>query len=178
MFGHATGDKLLIEVAHRVQAAARGAVVALLSGDEVGLIIDGKAALSGHRAGRTAFGGDRQGIAYRRQIGANRPHHRHLGLSAQWRGRGIIASQCRCGPVPRQGEVAPRFPEMGEWILRKACREAASWPRPLQSAVNLSPAQFVQGDVVSLVHAILIGQYAALVGRGNPNVMEPMRKTG
>ena len=67
---------------------------------------------------------------------------------------------------------------MGEWIPRKACREAASWPRPLQSAVNLSPAQFVQGDVVSLVHAILIGQYAALVGRGNPNVMEPMRKTG
>jgi diguanylate cyclase (GGDEF)-like protein len=42
VFGHATGDKLLIEVAHRVQAAARGAVVALLSGDEVGLIIDGK----------------------------------------------------------------------------------------------------------------------------------------
>src|SRR5512137_1637637 len=42
VFGHATGDKLLIEVAGRIQASARGGVVARLSGDEFGLIIDGK----------------------------------------------------------------------------------------------------------------------------------------
>ena len=46
--------------------------------------------------------------------------------------------------------------EMGEWILREACREAASWPKPLQIAVNLSPAQFVHGDLVGLVHSILL----------------------
>jgi len=46
--------------------------------------------------------------------------------------------------------------ELGEWILREACREAASWPRHLQIAVNLSPAQFMQGDVVNLVHSILL----------------------
>jgi EAL domain-containing protein (putative c-di-GMP-specific phosphodiesterase class I) len=46
--------------------------------------------------------------------------------------------------------------EMGVWILREACREAASWPVPLQIAVNLSPAQFMHGDVVSLVHSILL----------------------
>ena len=46
--------------------------------------------------------------------------------------------------------------EMGEWILREACREAASWSMPLQIAVNLSPAQFMHGDVVSLVHSILL----------------------
>ena len=46
--------------------------------------------------------------------------------------------------------------ELGEWILREACREAASWPRHLQIAVNLSPAQFMRGDVVSLVHSILL----------------------
>ena len=34
--------------------------------------------------------------------------------------------------------------ELGEWILREACREAASWAKPLQVAVNLSPAQFLQ----------------------------------
>jgi EAL domain-containing protein (putative c-di-GMP-specific phosphodiesterase class I) len=45
---------------------------------------------------------------------------------------------------------------MGEWILREACKEAASWPKPLQIAVNLSPAQFMHGDVVGLVHSILI----------------------
>jgi predicted signal transduction protein with EAL and GGDEF domain len=46
--------------------------------------------------------------------------------------------------------------EMGEWILREACREAASWPKPLQVAVNLSPVQFRHGDLPSLVHAILL----------------------
>jgi diguanylate cyclase (GGDEF)-like protein/PAS domain S-box-containing protein len=46
--------------------------------------------------------------------------------------------------------------EMGEWILRQACREAASWPKDLQIAVNLSPAQFLHGDLVGLVHSILL----------------------
>jgi diguanylate cyclase (GGDEF)-like protein/PAS domain S-box-containing protein len=45
---------------------------------------------------------------------------------------------------------------IGEWILRSACREAASWPRPLQIAINLSPVQFRHGDLPALVHAILL----------------------
>jgi diguanylate cyclase (GGDEF)-like protein/PAS domain S-box-containing protein len=45
---------------------------------------------------------------------------------------------------------------LGEWILREACREAASWQRPLQIAVNLSPVQFRHGDLPALVHAILL----------------------
>jgi diguanylate cyclase (GGDEF)-like protein len=45
---------------------------------------------------------------------------------------------------------------IGEWVLREACAEAASWPRPLQIAVNLSPAQFKQGDLPGLVHSILL----------------------
>ncbi|MBV8835806.1 MAG: diguanylate cyclase, partial [Alphaproteobacteria bacterium] len=35
--------------------------------------------------------------------------------------------------------------QIGEWVLREACREAASWARPLQIAVNLSPIQFRHG---------------------------------
>ena len=31
---------------------------------------------------------------------------------------------------------------IGEWVLREACREAASWPEPIGVCVNLSPAQF------------------------------------
>ncbi|MBN8981057.1 MAG: diguanylate cyclase, partial [Rhizobiales bacterium] len=42
VFGHEVGDRLLIEVSRRVQAAALGGVVARLSGDEFGLIIDGE----------------------------------------------------------------------------------------------------------------------------------------
>jgi diguanylate cyclase (GGDEF)-like protein len=45
---------------------------------------------------------------------------------------------------------------MGQWILREACREAASWPRPLQVAVNLSPVQFRHGDLPGLVHSLLL----------------------
>ena len=45
---------------------------------------------------------------------------------------------------------------MGEWILREACRQAASWPRPLHVAVNLSPVQFQHGDLPTLVHSILL----------------------
>ena len=44
----------------------------------------------------------------------------------------------------------------GEWALRAACREAASWPGGAQVAVNLSPAQFHHGDLPSLVHSVLL----------------------
>src|SRR6202030_825350 len=47
VFGHAVGDKLLIEVARRLQTSARGGVVARLSGDEFELIIDGKQPIAG-----------------------------------------------------------------------------------------------------------------------------------
>jgi EAL domain-containing protein (putative c-di-GMP-specific phosphodiesterase class I) len=45
---------------------------------------------------------------------------------------------------------------LGEWILRTACREAASWQRPLRIAINLSPVQFQHGDLPRLVHQILL----------------------
>ncbi|HET7850751.1 MAG TPA: EAL domain-containing protein [Pseudolabrys sp.] len=45
---------------------------------------------------------------------------------------------------------------LGQWILRTACREAAAWPRPLGIAVNLSPAQFHNGDLTNFVHETLL----------------------
>ncbi|MDO9411073.1 MAG: EAL domain-containing protein [Pseudolabrys sp.] len=45
---------------------------------------------------------------------------------------------------------------LGEWVLRTACREAASWPEKLHVAVNLSPVQFQHGDLPSLVHQVLL----------------------
>jgi diguanylate cyclase (GGDEF)-like protein/PAS domain S-box-containing protein len=46
--------------------------------------------------------------------------------------------------------------QIGEWVLREACREAASWPHPLRIAVNLSPVQFLHGDLAGLVHSMLL----------------------
>jgi diguanylate cyclase (GGDEF)-like protein len=46
--------------------------------------------------------------------------------------------------------------DIGEWVLREACREAASWPKPLNVAVNLSAIQFRHGDLPGLVHSVLL----------------------
>jgi diguanylate cyclase (GGDEF)-like protein/PAS domain S-box-containing protein len=45
---------------------------------------------------------------------------------------------------------------LGEWVLRKACVEAAAWGKPLSIAVNLSPLQLNQVNLPTLVHEILI----------------------
>ena len=237
VFGHAIGDKLLIEVARRIQAAARGGVVARLSGDEFGLIIDGKQPAAGRalaeqlseamskeflidgksvRTGLTTGisvfphnGGDaasllaNAGAALFRakaksrgsisvyepemdqQIRDRRVLHQDLSLAIkngelslyyqpQAIARHTVASSEVIGFEalarwlhPVRGFVPPSdfiplaeesglIVEMGEWILRQACREAASWPLPLQIAINLSPAQFMHGDVVGLVHSILL----------------------
>jgi len=237
VFGHAIGDKLLVEVAQRVQDAARGGVVSRLSGDEFGLIIDGKQPEAGQALAeqlaaaiavefqidgkpiRTALttgisvfphnGSDgasllanagaalfrakaksRGSITFYQpemdqQIRDRRVLHQELSLSIK---NGELSlyfqPQAASGPTvdsseiigfealarwqhPVRGFVPPSdfiplaeesglIVEMGEWILRQACREAASWPKPLQIAVNLSPAQFVHGDLVGLVHSILL----------------------
>ena len=44
---------------------------------------------------------------------------------------------------------------LGEWALRTACAEAATWPGDLKVAVNLSPAQFRSPELVSVVVAAL-----------------------
>ncbi len=46
--------------------------------------------------------------------------------------------------------------ELGEWVLRQACAEAAAWPQPLKISVNVSAVQFRRGDLQSLVHAVLL----------------------
>ena len=40
---------------------------------------------------------------------------------------------------------------IGQWVLQRACRDAATWPAPLTVAVNLSAAQFTGGDLVGAV---------------------------
>ena len=237
VFGHALGDKLLIEVAQRLQDAARGGLVARLSGDEFGLIIDGKQPEVGlalaqrlgealapefHIDGRAVRAGITTGMSifphngsdgaallanagaalfrakqksrstislYQpemdQQIRDRRVLHQDLSmaikngeLSLAFQPQGTAGHSVAESEIigfealarwqhPVRGQVSPAefipiaeesglIVEMGEWILREACREAASWLKPLQVAVNLSPAQFMHGDVVGLVHSILI----------------------
>jgi EAL domain-containing protein (putative c-di-GMP-specific phosphodiesterase class I) len=41
--------------------------------------------------------------------------------------------------------------QLGEWVLREACAEAANWPGDCSIAVNLSPVQFKSGNLVATV---------------------------
>ena len=44
---------------------------------------------------------------------------------------------------------------LGEWILRKACTDAAAWPDHVKLAVNLSAAQFRSDNLVGMVERAL-----------------------
>jgi diguanylate cyclase (GGDEF)-like protein len=45
--------------------------------------------------------------------------------------------------------------KIGAWVLREACKAAASWPEPLTVAVNLSPAQFEVCSISTIVASAL-----------------------
>ena len=45
---------------------------------------------------------------------------------------------------------------IGEWVLRTACQQAASWDNDHKIAVNLSPVQFAHADLAKLIHQILV----------------------
>jgi diguanylate cyclase (GGDEF)-like protein/PAS domain S-box-containing protein len=66
--------------------------------------------------------------------------------------RGMIPPDTFIPIAEESGLIVP----IGEWVLREACREAASWPQPLTVAVNVSPIQFRHGDLPGLVHSILL----------------------
>jgi len=45
--------------------------------------------------------------------------------------------------------------QIGEWVLREACRAAAAWPDHLKIAVNLSVCQFRHNSLLATVVAVL-----------------------
>jgi diguanylate cyclase (GGDEF)-like protein len=232
MFGHSTGDALLREVSRRLQAAAGGAFLARVGGDQFALIVTGvqprtaerlaqclitavaeEIEIEGHRlrisftAGVALFPADgldaatlirnadaalsrakaqargsirffqaemdervrdrralqhdlRSAIARRELVLHYQPQALIGGdivsfeALVRWKhgARGLLSP----GEFIPLAEESGQMVSLGEWILREACREAASWPKPLQIAINLSPIQFQHGDVVGLVHQILL----------------------
>jgi EAL domain-containing protein (putative c-di-GMP-specific phosphodiesterase class I) len=52
--------------------------------------------------------------------------------------------------IPLAEEINVIIP-LGEWIIRKACSDAARWPSQVKLAVNLSPAQFLNDNLLDLV---------------------------
>ena len=74
---------------------------------------------------------------------------------------------------PTRGNVPPSefipfaeqhglMPDIGAWVLRHACREAAHWPENIRVSINLSPSQFyLTGIVDSIVEALADTQFPA-----------------
>ncbi|MBR0896389.1 EAL domain-containing protein [Bradyrhizobium tropiciagri] len=65
--------------------------------------------------------------------------------------RGLIAPNNFIPVAEETGLIVP----LGEIVLRKACLEAARWPADIAVAVNLSPVQFKNPNLVSSVKAAL-----------------------
>ena len=91
-------------------------------------------------------------IHYQPQFRANRaPVGFEALLRWQHPSRGLIAPETFIPLAEDSGLIST----IGAWVLREACREAASWPKPLQVSVDLSPVQFRQGNIPALVRATL-----------------------
>jgi diguanylate cyclase (GGDEF)-like protein/PAS domain S-box-containing protein len=232
LFGHSTGDLVLREVTHRLQAAAQGAFLARIGGDEFIAIaeqeplpssaellagrlqaaLDDEIEIEGHRfelglsIGMAAYPRDGEDITslianadaalYRakhdgrgairfftatmdQQLRDRRALERDLKLAiangelsleyqpqqnadgriigfealARWR-------HPQRGPVPPSdfipvAEESGLIVELGEWVLREACREAASWHPSLHVAVNVSAIQFRRTALERTVQIVL-----------------------
>jgi diguanylate cyclase (GGDEF)-like protein/PAS domain S-box-containing protein len=232
VFGHSVGDATLCAVARRLQAAAEGAFLARVGGDEFTLIAEGpqpstaealaerlQAALADEieigahplritltigiavfpsdGTDATMLMGNADAALYRakaeargsirffeaemdKRLRERRALQQDLRLAIERKelilhyqpqaliGGDIVGFEALVRwQHPTRGLVPPTtfipvaeesalIISMGAWILREACREAASWEKPLQIAVNLSPVQFQYGDLVGLVHTVLL----------------------
>ena len=58
--------------------------------------------------------------------------------------------------IPLAEEIGLIVP-IGEWVLRHACLTAVHWPKDIAVSVNLSPAQFVSGDIGRTIDRALSG---------------------
>ena len=65
--------------------------------------------------------------------------------------RGLIMPDDFIPLAEETGLIVP----IGEWVLRQACAEAASWPEQVKVAVNLSAVQFNTSNLVELVFSAL-----------------------
>lgn len=57
--------------------------------------------------------------------------------------------------IPIAEETGTILP-IGDWVLKTACRDAATWTQPLKIAVNVSPVQLSNPNFVQELHQILL----------------------
>lgn len=65
--------------------------------------------------------------------------------------RGMVPPDQFIALAEETGMIVP----LGEWILGRACRDAAAWPSRYRLAVNLSPVQMQKADLATTVECAL-----------------------
>jgi len=102
---------------------------------------------------RLAIARDELGLVYQPQSSVNTGEVIGFEALIRWR-------------HPQRGEVPPdvfipvaeengAILQIGEWVLRTACREAMTWTQPLTVAVNVSAVQLHSSSFPHLVHEVL-----------------------
>jgi diguanylate cyclase (GGDEF)-like protein len=80
---------------------------------------------------------------------------RGLEALVRWRHptRGLIPPDRFIPLAEETGLIVP----LGEWVLRRACDDATSWPADITVAVNLSPVQLKQVELFDVIQSALRG---------------------
>jgi diguanylate cyclase (GGDEF)-like protein len=80
-------------------------------------------------------------------------HRQGLEALVRWRHptRGLVPPDQFIPLAEETGLIVP----LGEWILRRACDDATSWPADIKVAVNLSPVQFKQAELFDIIQSAL-----------------------
>jgi diguanylate cyclase (GGDEF)-like protein len=78
---------------------------------------------------------------------------RGLEALVRWRHptRGLIPPDQFIPLAEETGLIVP----LGEWVLRRACDDATSWPADIKVAVNLSPVQLKQVELFDVIQSAL-----------------------
>ena len=103
---------------------------------------------------RLAISRDELWLAYQPQLDIRRG--KVLGFEAlvRWKSpsRGEISPGVFIPVAEETGAILP----IGDWVLKEACREAATWKVPLKVAVNVSAVQLHNATFAQELHQILI----------------------
>ncbi|SIR32224.1 diguanylate cyclase (GGDEF) domain-containing protein [Rhizobium sp. RU20A] len=102
---------------------------------------------------RTAFVNGQYEVFYQPLISME--HHRVAGFEALMRWNHPERGPVSPGEFIPIAEETGMIVQLGDWVLREACRQAVRWPDHVRIAVNVSTVQFVRGNVVASVMGAL-----------------------
>jgi diguanylate cyclase (GGDEF)-like protein len=85
-------------------------------------------------------------------VNTQMPHGAEALLRWRHPQRGLLSADQFIPLAEETGLIIP----LGEWVLQKACTDAAAWPAHIKPAVNLSPVQFRKYNLLDVILSALV----------------------